>query len=100
LRDGTYAEAQAHELIQQVADLALSEVIARSQHAHQRQRAWAQLAFWNACRQHACVQLGAARAATAVQAEFVDQRMHGRHFEDLMALRLIGHFDLSAAFAH
>ena len=33
LRDGAYAETQAHQLVQQIADLALREVVARAQHA-------------------------------------------------------------------
>jgi len=50
--------------------------------------------------QHACVRLAAARAVPAVEPVFIDLCAHGRHLEDLMALRCIGQFDLAAALAH
>ena len=59
LRDRPHAEAQAHQLVQQIADLALRQVITRAQHAHQRQRPRAQLTLRHPGRQHPCMRLAA-----------------------------------------
>jgi len=46
------------------------------------------------------VRLAAARAAPAVEPVFVDLGAHGRHLEDLVALRRTCQFDLATALAH
>ena len=46
------------------------------------------------------MRLATARAAPAVEPVFIDLCAHGRHLEDLVALRRSGHFDLAATLAH
>ena len=100
LRDGADAEAQPHQLIEQVADLALRQVVARAQHADQGQRTRPQLDLGRASRQHPRMRPAAARAAAAVEPVLIDLRAHRRDFEDLVVLRLICQLDLAAAPTH
>lgn len=95
LRDGAHAETQAHQLIKEVANLALREVIPRAQHAHQRRRARPQLTLGHPGGQNARMRLAAACAAAAVEAIFVDLGAQRRHFEHLVALRRAGQLDLA-----
>ena len=80
-------EGEPHQLIEQMADLALGQVIARAQHPDQRQGPRAQMTSGYTRRQAADVALAAARAPAAMQPVLVDDRLHRRDVEDLMALR-------------
>ena len=82
------AEIHAQQLRQQVAGLLLRQVVARAQHAHQRQRTWADLPAGNPGRKCRAVRLAAARASTAVQAVLINPRLDRRHIKDLVAQRL------------
>ena len=91
LRNRPDAEVHAQHLGEQVAHLALGEVVARAQRAQRadaRQGSRADLAARHACGQIALSDFAAARAPPAVEAVLVDVGLDGGDVEDLVAQRL------------
>ena len=100
LRDRAHAEIKPQHLGLQIAYLALGQVVARAQHADERQRPRAELPARHAWRKRCPAGLAARRAAPAVQAVFAHLRAHHGHLEDLMPHGLACRHHRRAALAY